>query len=464
MSNFFLDFDYIESWGKARWAAFTAQIDMAIDIAATSPLGLDSMSRSLSKIRGNFDRIPADAQEQALVAADKLVLAIRDEMERAMNTMQDKHQIILISECVDADDWDSENDATEGFIVGPPDVDESAASLISELQPYLDLSGWRNWGESDWAIFAQAVTDAQASAIASPADSAPAIHLFLSIRQDIETLERHRRFAMGNTADDLIEAVKKGMAQDLSQIQKKCPYAPRPMPIASSEFPNKDADQLSPESVASPVSDGSGRGWKRGQIGREMVELNFDRLDKWNLSQWAALKIHSDKLTAAVELTSDALGQPGQLLEDIRAHIQKIPQHYIDDVTQMVTQLVQAIGGRTSETLAEILRHCGQNNIAAGGAVILNFICDGENDKRWKISDVYIPKLSMPTSPLLIALPQELLNRIQEDTPKTEQDLGTLIQQHLGSGELCRTQVQKIFSDPQKHRVSFLIFVPEPVK
>lgn len=358
LSKFFLDFEHIESWGRARWVAFMAHIDMAIDIASTDPAGVDSMARLLTEIRDNFDRIPMDSQKQARAAADRLALAIRDQTENIMDTLQDKHQIDLISECVDGNEWTSKNDLTEGFIVEPPNVDESAASLISEPQLYLDLSGWGNWSVEDWVIFDQAVADAQTAAIASPADPMPAIHLFLSIRQNIEALERHRRFSMGNTADDLLEAVKKGMAQDLFQIQQKCPYAPRPIPMG------QDTNQLSSQHKAFPVSDGTSGRWKRGQVGRETVELNFDHLDNWNLSQWAAFKIQMDKMTAAAETTMDALGQPGQLLEDIRAHVHQIPQHYMEDVSQMVSRLVQAICGKTSETLAEILQGCGRGDAA----------------------------------------------------------------------------------------------------
>lgn len=363
LSKYFLDFEHIETWGAARWAAFMAQIDTVVDVAATDLAGLDSIAHLLTEIRANFDRIPVDTQEQALIAADKLVLAVRENMESLMDSLQDKRQTNL-SESMEMDDWDGENNPAEDFIMEPPDGNESATPFTSELLPNLDLSGWGNWSEGDWMVFDQAVADAQVAATAKPSDPAPALHLFLGIRQNIETLERHRRFAMGNTADDLMEVIKKGMAQDLFQIQKKCPYSPRPMPIETSESPSRDVVQLPPEYAATPTSDDSDRRWKKGRVGRELVELNFDHLDKWNLSQWAAFKIQMDKMTAAAEASTDALGQSGQLLEDIRAHIGEIPQHYIDDVTQMVTQLVQTISGRTSETLTEILRYCGQDNAA----------------------------------------------------------------------------------------------------
>lgn len=355
LSKYFLDFEHIESWGKARWAAFVAQANMVVDAAATSSTGLDSMSHLLSKIRNNFDRIPVESQKQALIVVGKLVLAIRENMERAMDTMHEKYQIELIT---DMGDWDGENDPADGFIMETPGTDEFATSYTSEILPHLDLSGWANWSEEDWAIFDQAVSDALEAAIAEPADPAPAMYLFIGIRQNIETLALHRRFSMGNTADNLMEAIKKGMAQDLFQVQQKCPYLPMPRPI------DRDADRPLPQCDAAPASDGNDRRWKRGKIGRETVELDFDHLDEWNLSQWAALKIHADKLTAAAELTTGALGQPGQLLEDIRAHLQQVPQHYKDDVSQMVTQLVQAINGRASETLTEISRYCEQGDTA----------------------------------------------------------------------------------------------------
>lgn len=355
LSQRFLDFEHIETWGKARWAAFTAQIDVAVDIADTSPMGLDSMSHLLSEIRGNFDRIPVEAQEQALIVVGKLVLAIRENIERAVDTMQDKHQIELTA---DMGDWNGEDDPPERFAEEPLDADETKALFTSETQRGLDLSGWGNWSEEDWSTFNQAVSDAKAAATAEPADPEPALRLFLGIRQNIEALSLNRRFSMGNTADDLAEAIKKGMAQDLFQVQQKCPYLPMPRPI------DRDADRPLPQCDAAPASDGNDRRWKRGKIGRETVELDFDHLDEWNLSQWAALKIHADKLTAAAELTTGALGQPGQLLEDIRAHLQQVPQHYKDDVSQMVTQLVQAINGRASETLAEISRYCEQGDTA----------------------------------------------------------------------------------------------------
>lgn len=336
----FLDFEHIEAWGKARWAAFTAQIDMAVDIATTSPMGLDSMFHLWAEIRDNFSRIPMENQEQALIAADRLVLAIREDMERAMDTMQDWYQFELIA---DLGDWDGENDPPERFAEEPPDADEATAFFTSEMQPRMDLSGWVNWNEENWAVFNQAVSDAQAAATVSPADPEPALRLFLGIRQNIETLPLHRRFDMGNTADDLMEAIKRGMAQDLFQVQKKCPYAPRPMPI------NQNADQ----SLVSVPDETRGR-WKRGQVGRELVELNFDHIADWGLSQWAALKIEIDKLSVAAELTMDALGQPGQLLEDFRSHIKQVPAHYRGELVQMAARLEQAISGKAAEALAEI--------------------------------------------------------------------------------------------------------------
>lgn len=359
LSQRFLDFEHIEAWGKARWAAFTAQIDVAVDIATTSPMGLDSMSHLLSEIRDNFSRIPTENQEQALIAADRLVLAIREEMERMMDTLQDKHQITLISESMDVGDWYGEDDSAEGFTMEASDADESAAFFTSELQPYLDLSGWGKWGEENWAIFDQAIAAAQVAATTEPANPTPAIYLFLGIRQNIETLELHRRFDMGNTADDLLEAIKKGMAQDLFHIQKKCPYAPRPRPIELSESPNENVGHSLSEYVDSPSSDGNDKRWKRGRVGRELVELNFDQIAGWGLSQWAALKIEIDKLSAAADLTTGALGQPGQLMEDIRAHMEQVPPLYKKEVVQMAVKLEQAISRKASETLSEILKSDG---------------------------------------------------------------------------------------------------------
>lgn len=89
------------------------------------------------------------------------------------------------------------------------------------------------------------------------------------------------------------------------------------------------------------------------------MELDFDQIGKWNLSQWAGLKIEVDKLSAAAELTMDALGQPGQLLEDIRAHIGQVPEHYREEIVQMATRLERAIGGRAAEVLAEIQKSDG---------------------------------------------------------------------------------------------------------
>lgn len=347
LSRHFLDFEHVETWGKARWAGFITQLDSAIDIAATSPTGLDSMSHLLSNIRNNFGKIPVDSQEQALLSTDKLVLAIREEMERMMADMQDRHQFELIA---DLGDWDGEDDPPERFSEEPPDADEATAFFISEIQPRMDLSGWANWSGEDWVTFDQAVADAQAAAIAEPADPEPAMQLFLGIRQNIETLAIHRRFSMGNTADDLMEAIKRGMAQDLFQVQKKCPYAPMPKPIG------QDTNQSLSQCSTAPASDSGGRRWKKGKIGRETVELNFDHLDEWSLSQWAALKIHVDKLTAAAGMTTDALGQLGQLLEDIRAHMEQVPPHYKEEVAQMAAKLEQAITGRVSTTLGEIQR------------------------------------------------------------------------------------------------------------
>lgn len=349
----FLDFDGIETWGKARWVAFVAQVDMVTDIAATSPTGVESMAHLLTEIRNSFGRIPVEAQEQALIAADKLALAIREDMERTMDTLQDKHQITLISESMDVGDWYGEDNSVEGFTVEASGADESAAFFTSELQPYLDLSGWGNWGEKDWAIFDQAIAEAQVAATTEPADPEPAMQLFLGVRQNIEALPLHRRFSMGNTADDLMEAVKKGMAQDLFQLQKKYPYAPRSVPIA------QDGYQPTPKHNVPPTSNGSDRCWKKGKIGRETVELNFDQIADWGLSQWAALKIEIDKLSAAAELTMDALGQPGQLLEDFRSHIKQVPAHYRGELVQMAARLEQVISGKVSETLSEILKSDG---------------------------------------------------------------------------------------------------------
>lgn len=340
LSQRFLAFEGIETWGKARWAAFVAQLDLAIDIAASAPTGLDSMFHLLAEIRDNFIRIPMENQEQALIAADRLVLAIREDMERAMDTMQDRYQFELIA---DLGDWNGEDDPPERFAEEPPDADETTAFFTSEIQPRIDLSGWADWSEEDWATFDQAVANAQAAAIAEPANPEPAIRLFLGIRQNVENLELHRRFNMGNVADDLLEAVKKGMAQDLFHVQEKCPCVPWPLPVA----------QDTKQSLA-PVPDGTKGHWKKGRLGRELVELNFDQIANWSLSQWAGLKIEVDKLTAATEMSADALGQPGQLLEDIRAHIQQIPPHYRGEVDQMATKLEQAISGKVAEALAKI--------------------------------------------------------------------------------------------------------------
>lgn len=340
LSKYFLDFEHVESWGKARWTAFVAQINMIVDAAATSSTGLDSMSHLLSKIRDNFDRIPVEAQGQALIVVGKLVLAIREDMERATDTMQEKYQIELMT---DMGDWDGEDDPPERFAEEPLDADETRALFTSETQPRMDLSGWANWSEEDWSTFNQAASDAQATATAEPADPEPALRLFLGIRQNIEALSLNRRFSMGNTADDLAEAIKRGMAQDLFQIQKKCPYTPRPISM------NKNGGQ-----PPAPASDGNNRRWKKGRVGRELVELNFDHIADWELSQWAALKIEIDKLSAAAELTTSALGQPGQLLEDIRAHMEQVPSLCKKEVAQMAIKLEQAISGRVVETLKEI--------------------------------------------------------------------------------------------------------------
>lgn len=348
LSRRFLDFEHVETWGKARWTAFTAQIDTVIDIATTSPTGLDSMSHLLIEIKSAFGRMSVDSQEQALIAADRLVLAIREGMERAMDTMQDRYQFGLIA---DLGDWDGEDDPPERFAEEPPDVDEATAFFTSELQPYLDLSGWGNWGEEDWAVFDQAIANAQAAAVAEPADTAPAMHLFLEIRQNIETLTLHRRFAIGNLADDLMEAIKQGMAQDLFRIQKKCPAVPVPI----GPVPSKSQAQQDPP----PATDGGRGHWKRGKVGRETVELNFDQIADWGLSEWAGLKIEADKLMAAAELTTEILGPPGQMLEDIRAHVEHIPPLYKKEVAQMAVKLERAISGKVSETLSEILQSDG---------------------------------------------------------------------------------------------------------
>lgn len=345
LSRRFLDFENIGGWGKDRWDAFVASFDSIADIATTSPAGLDSMAHFLTRLNAVFCEIPLDSQEKALTVADRLVLIVREKTETMMANMQDRHQMELIG---NLDGWD---DPPEGACDGPPYEEEADVIPSFENHPGLNFSGWATWNEEDWAIFEQAVSDAQAAATASPADPKPALQMFLGIRQNIETLALHRRFSMGNIADNLMEAIKRGMAQDLFRIQKKCPAVPVPMGSAPSKF--------QPQQDPTPTADGGRGRWKRGKVGRETVELDFDQIGKWNLSQWAGLKIEVDKLTAAAELTTGILGSPGQMLEDIRAHIQQVPQHYQGEVVQMAAKLERAIGGRVAEALAEIQRTDG---------------------------------------------------------------------------------------------------------
>lgn len=340
LSRRFLDFENIGGWGKDRWDAFVTNFDSIADIAATSPAGLDSMSHFLSNLHAVFGKIPLDSQETALTVADRLVLIVREKTETMMANMQDRHQMELIG---NLDGWD---DLPEGACDGPPYEEEADVILSSENHPGLDVSGWKDWGEKEWAIFDKAVIDAKVAAVAEPSDTAPAMYLFLQIRENIETLALHRKFTMGNIADDLQEAIQKGMSQDLFRIQQKCPAVPVPV----GPVPSKSQLQQS----AAPTSD-RGRGAVEERQGRARdCGTGFDQIGKWNLSQWAGLKIEVDKLTAAAELTTGILGSPGQMLEDIRAHIQQVPQHYQGEVVQMAAKLERAIGGRVAEALAEI--------------------------------------------------------------------------------------------------------------
>lgn len=345
LSRRFLHFENIGGWGKDRWDAFVANFDSIVDIAATSPAGLDSMSHFLTRLNAVFCEIPLDSQEKALTVADRLVLIVQEKTETMMANMQDRHQMELIG---NLDSWD---DPPEGACDGPPYEEEADAIPSFENHPGLDVSDWKDWGEDEWAAFDRAISDAKSAAVAEPSDTAPAMHLFRQIRENIETLAMHRKFTMGNVADDLQEAIQKGMSQDLFRIQQKCPAVPVPVGPVPSKFQLQQSD--------APTSDGGRGRWKRGKVGRETVELDFDQIGKWNLSQWAGLKIEVDKLTAAAELTTEILGPPGQMLEDIRAHIQQVPQHYQGEVVQMAAKLERAIGGRVAEALAEIQRMDG---------------------------------------------------------------------------------------------------------
>ena len=345
LSRRFLDFENIGGWGKDRWDAFVTNFDSIADITATSPAGLDSMSHFLTQLHAVFGKISLDSQETALTVADRLILAIREKTEEMMANMQDRHQMELVG---NLNGWDDPPEAACG---GPSYEEEADAALSSENHPGLDVSGWKGWGEDEWAAFDRAISDAKSAAVVEPADTAPAMHLFLEIRQNIETLPLNRRFLMGNIADDLQEAIQKGMSQDLFRIQQKCPAVPVPMDPAPSKF--------QPQQDPTPAADGGRGRWKRGKVGRETVELDFDHIGKWNLSQWAGLKIEVDKLSAAAELTMDALGQPGQLLEDIRAHVGQVPEHYREEIIRMATKLERAIGGRAAEALAEIRKTDG---------------------------------------------------------------------------------------------------------
>lgn len=73
------------------------------------------------------------------------------------------------------------------------------------------------------------VAAASAKATSTPADIFPAVQLFISIRDNISDVPLQNRFRTGNLADDLSEAIKKGLSKDLFEIQRQCPAVPYPV-------------------------------------------------------------------------------------------------------------------------------------------------------------------------------------------------------------------------------------------
>lgn len=81
----------IVNWDESAWESFIP----TVDAIAASP---DNSWKLLMLINESFGALSLGCQRKALVAADRLILQIREGMEQIMSTLQDTYQDAYIPE------------------------------------------------------------------------------------------------------------------------------------------------------------------------------------------------------------------------------------------------------------------------------------------------------------------------------------------------------------------------------
>jgi len=83
------------SWDESAWESFI----QTISIIAVSP---GHTWKYLMAVNENFKEFSLKCQRKALVAVDRLILAVREDMEQIMATMQDVYQDAYAAEQMEA--------------------------------------------------------------------------------------------------------------------------------------------------------------------------------------------------------------------------------------------------------------------------------------------------------------------------------------------------------------------------
>lgn len=79
------------TWDKPAWEFFI----QTIGTMAVSP---EHSWQALMAIRKNFKEFSPGCQKEALVAADRLILVVQEDMEQIMAILQDMHQDVYAAE------------------------------------------------------------------------------------------------------------------------------------------------------------------------------------------------------------------------------------------------------------------------------------------------------------------------------------------------------------------------------
>lgn len=204
------------------------------------------------------------------------------------------------------------------------------------MQKELNFRTWKNWTKSDWEDFDYTVAEAKAAATAIPSDPLPAATLFLEIRDNIRTLPVERRFSMGNTADDLTQAIQKGLSGDLFAIQKNCPYIPRRV-------------ETSPPPLKAYSDKNIGR-----QPHEEYVELDFEHWEHWGAERWKAF---TSEVHGTLKTPSPAhLALIWQMIQAINKNIDRLPEQRQREALKLAEELITACQAATEQVARSIRR------------------------------------------------------------------------------------------------------------